>query len=90
MDEVPELEGLLAQVRRAREVVEAQRAALDRSVLAWWEGVAADRYRAVVDERRAALGRAGDELGWLEESVAALLLLARQGCGAGRPLGRAS
>ncbi|PKW26425.1 hypothetical protein [Phycicoccus duodecadis] len=90
MDELAELERLLVQVGRAREVVEAHRVALDRSVLVWWEGVAADRYRALVDERRAALGRAADELGWLEESVAGLVVLARQGSGVGRVVGRAS
>lgn len=90
MDEVSDIEGLLAQVRGARAVVEAHRAALGRPALVWWEGVAADRYRALVDERRAALARVGDELGWLEEAVAGLLLIARQEAEVGRVVGRAS
>lgn len=77
--DVLELERLLGEVRHAREAVEGRRVALARHALVWWEGAAADRYRELVDERRAALARLADELGWLEESVTALVAAIRRG-----------
>ena len=75
--EIQELERLAVRLHEARCTVEARRIALSRYALVWWHGAAADRYRALVDERRLALGRVADELGWLEESVLALASAAR-------------
>ncbi|NHA68102.1 hypothetical protein [Phycicoccus flavus] len=84
-----EIEALAVRVRLARESVEARRVALARYALVWWEGEAADRYRELVDERRAGLARLADELGWLEESVVALAAVARAE-GAADPVREAS
>ncbi|MBM6404943.1 hypothetical protein JQN72_11890 [Phycicoccus sp. CSK15P-2] len=77
VDDMVDLARLAARLRAAREEVEARRAVLGRYALVWWEGMAADRYRELVDERRAALARTADELGRLAEDVDALLVAAR-------------
>ena len=85
-----ELERLAARAGQAREAVEARRAALGRYALVWWEGGAADRYRGLVDERRAALARLADELGWLEQSATALAAATRAEVGPLRDVREAS
>lgn len=79
---VGELERLAGRLRVAREEVEAGRAALGRFALVWWAGTAADRYAALVDERRARLAVLADDLRRLEEDVLTLVVVA--GVEAGR------
>lgn len=88
--DVVELDRLAARVRRSREEVEAGRAALSRYALVWWHGVAADRYRDLVEERRATLAVLAEELAWLEESVTALASAARAEAGPLRVVREAS
>lgn len=78
---VRELERLAVRLRVAREEVEAGRTALGRFALVWWAGTAADRYAALVDERRARLAALADELRRLEEQALTLVVAARAEAG---------
>ena len=88
--DVVELERLVVRLRLARESAEAGRAALARYALVWWEGTAADRYRDLVDERRARLAALAEKLGWLEDAVTALAAAARAESGPLRAVPEAS
>lgn len=74
---IEELERLSARLRLAEEAVQGRRVALGRYALVWWQGEAADRYRDLVEERRAALERVADELDGLADTVDALVVAAR-------------
>ncbi|GGL32954.1 hypothetical protein H9L10_10685 [Phycicoccus endophyticus] len=86
--EAVELERLAARVEAAAEVVALRRASLGRAATAWWEGPAADRYRAAVEDRSARLAALQDELGWLGASVRALARAVAEA--SGDEVGRAS
>lgn len=88
--EVVDLERLEARLRVTQELLEDQGRALGRTALLWWEGPAADRYGELLDERRVALGRHAEEVGWLADTVAVLAVHARRVAGAGLVVGEAS
>ena len=87
--EADALDRLAARLRTGAEVLEEQRGAVGRYAVVWWEGSAADRYRDLVEDRRAALASAAEEARSLADAVAALAVDARAG-GATRRLGAAS
>ncbi len=89
MDDVQALERLAGRAREAADVVDARRAALGRNALVWWQGEAADRYAARVEERRASLAALADELRWLADAVSAVAAAVRADRDPGG-LGRAS
>ncbi len=89
MDDVEALARLAGRLREAAEVVDERRATLGRHALVWWQGEAADRYAARVEERRAALAALADELRRLADAASGLVAELRADRAAGG-LGRAS